>query len=166
MRQDGVSGLERRSCTFLALSQLFPQLLIVGTEVVPLSLPLAQLQLQVLYLLPRIILEGVRREVSPHRATAGRRQRGTNTKAEIAKAGGGSWTVMVDVIMILLSPHGSKPTWPTRIYTHFGFGTLLVRSVQQRNRISGCTRHTLPDLAEFASSADAGLVGLLPLCPL
>lgn len=129
VRQDSVSGLERRSCTFLALSQLFLQLLIVGTEMVPLSLPLAQLQLQVLYLLPCIILKEVRREVPPHRATAGSRQRGTNTKAETAKAGRGSWTVTVDVIMISLAPHGSKPTWPTRMYTPSGFGTLLVTSV-------------------------------------
>lgn len=166
MRQDGVSGSERRSCTFLALSQLFLQLLIVGTEMVPLSLPVAQLQLQVLCLLPCIILEEVRTQASPHRATTSRRQRGTNTKAEIAKVAGGNQTVMVDVITILLSPHGSKPTQPTRIYTHSGFGTLLVSSAQQRDRISGCTRHTLPELAESASGADTGLVGLLPLRPL
>lgn len=43
---------------------------------------------------------------------------------------------------------------------------LLVSSVQQKDRVSGYTRDTLPDLAESASSADAGLVGLLPLCPL
>lgn len=29
----------------------------------------------------------------------------------------------------------------------------------------GCTTETLPDLAEFASGPDAGLAGLLPLCP-
>lgn len=34
-------------------------------------------------------------------------------EAEIAKVGGGSWTVIEN--MIVLSPCDSKQTWPTRI---------------------------------------------------
>lgn len=79
---------------------------------VPLSLCRAQLQLQGLNLLPRVILEEVRGAESPHGATAGRRQRATNTEAEIAQVGEGSWTELVDVIVILLPPHGSEPTPP------------------------------------------------------
>lgn len=105
-----------------------------------------------------------RREESSPRATAGRRQRGTNTKAEIAKVGEGSWTVTVDVIRTVPSPHG-KLTRPMRIYIRSSLGTRPVCSVQQ-DWISGCARYTLPDLAESASGADAGLVGLLRHCPL
>lgn len=61
-------------------------------------------------------------------------------EAEIAKVGGGSWTVMEN--MIVLSPRDSKQTWPTRIYTHSGIGNLLLSSVQQRDRTSGCTTET------------------------
>lgn len=59
----------------------------MGTEVVPLSLPLAQLQFQVLHFLPSIILEEAR-AVYVHRATADRTQGVQKLKAEIAKVGG------------------------------------------------------------------------------
>ena len=133
VRQDGVSGLEKGSCTFLALSQLFLQLLIAGTEVLLLSLPLAQLQLRVLYLLPCILLEEVRREASPHRATAGGRQRGTNTQAETAKVGGGSWAVMVHGMGILLSPVAASQPGPQEFTSILAWALCL--SVQ-------CSRRT------------------------
>lgn len=86
--------------------------------------------------------------------------------AEIAKTGWDAWTLMVDVITVLLSSHGRKPAWPAGTDTQSGVGTPLFSSVHQRDRISGSIKHTLPDLVESASGADASLVGLLPLCPL
>lgn len=67
---------------------------------------------------------------------------------------------------VLLPSHGRKPIWPARIDRQSGLGTPRVSSVHQRDRISGSIKYMLPDLAESASGADAGLVGLLPLHPL
>lgn len=58
--------------------------------------------------------------------------RGTKARGRNSQGGRGSWTAMAN--MIVLSPCGSKQTWPTKIYTHSGIGTLLISSVQQRDR--------------------------------
>lgn len=84
-------------------------------------------------------------------------------KAEIAKVGGAvgqQWQIRLSFLPVAASKPGLQK------FTSI-LALALCSSAQSSKGtgLSGCTTETLPDLAEFASGPDAGLAGLLPLCP-
>lgn len=113
------------------MSQLFLQLLIVGTEMVSLSLPPAQLHLQVLYLLLGIILHEIRNKSITSQSTFWQE---TEVQAlrQKQKAGGGSRGSCDED-----SPSSPRQRTRPRTHTQPGWGTLLVSSAQQGTGLLG-----------------------------